>query len=229
MSLHRVLTLGSISKWTLRQATTTTKAAAPPLRPFFFTSSSSSQQCRHYIRPLYYANDSLSSALNRQKNPFHRIGRFVNNMDPNKVLWGVIGTNVGIYFLWQFAINTYKQFGDDSWLDFMVLNFMNSPAHLEHGRIHTLLTSAFSHKTLDHLGLNMLVLYSIGQGVLEAVGASRFLLLYAGAGITSSLVAVAYRKYIKPRLEDAYPLRGRRSNDTGRFIGSLGASGNFFL
>lgn len=218
MSLQRVLTLSAISKWTLKQATTKTAAPAP-LRPFFFTC-----QRRHYIRPHYYANDSsLSSALQRQKNPFHRIGRAINNMDPNKVLWGVIGTNVGVYFLWQFAINSYKQFGDDSWLNFMVKNFMNSPAHLEHGRIHTLLTSAFSHKTLDHLGINMLVLYSIGQGVMEAVGASRFLLLYAGAGITSSLVAVAYRKYIKPRLEDGYHLR---RSDTSRFIGSLGASGS---
>ncbi|CAO3657276.1 unnamed protein product [Mucor hiemalis] len=118
MSLHRLLTLSNVSKWTLNNAT---KA-----RPFFTSK-------RNYIRPHYYANDSLSNAINRQKNPIHRIGRVLNNMDPNKVLWGVIGTNVGIYFLWQFAINSYKQFGDDGWLNFMVMNFMNSPAHLENG------------------------------------------------------------------------------------------------
>lgn len=217
MSIRPLLSLGNISKFTRSHLSFTTKRS-PVINAHFFTSK------RHYIRPHYYNNTepSLSNALKQQQNPFNRMGRVINNMDPNKVLWTVIGTNVGVYFLWQFAINSYKQFGDESWLDFMVKNFMSSPAHLEHGRIHTLLTSAFSHKTLDHLGLNMLVLYSIGQGVIEAVGASRFLLLYAGAGITSSLVAVGYRKYVKPRLEKGYY---GKSIDNSRFIGSLGASG----
>ncbi|OAD01786.1 hypothetical protein MUCCIDRAFT_144605 [Mucor lusitanicus CBS 277.49] len=122
-------------------------------------------------------------------------------MDPNKVLWSVIGTNVGVYLLWQYAINSYKQFGDAHWLNIMRKHFISSPEAMHNGRYHTLLTSAFSHKSLDHLGLNMLVLYSIGQGVIEAIGASRFLILYAGAGITASLVAVGYRKYIRPLLE----------------------------
>ncbi|KAI9341865.1 hypothetical protein BD770DRAFT_422122 [Pilaira anomala] len=144
-------------------------------------------------------------------------------MDPKKVLWSVIGTNVGVFLLWQYSINSYKSFGDDSKLNFMVKNFMSSPTHLAEGRIHTLLTSAFSHKSLDHLGVNMLVLYTMGQGVIEAVGASRFLLLYAGAGVAASLAAVGYRTFIKPMLEKGYNVR--TSNDSG-FLGSLGASGS---
>ncbi|KAI9257549.1 hypothetical protein EDC94DRAFT_522345 [Helicostylum pulchrum] len=144
-------------------------------------------------------------------------------MDPRKVLWTIIGTNVSVYLLWQYSINTYKTFGDDSWLAFMVKNFMSSPASLEQGRVHTLLTSAFSHKSLDHLGVNMLVLFTMGQGVMEAVGASRFLLLYAGAGVTASLAAIAYRKYIKPKLEKGY---GKPISNDKNFLGSLGASGS---
>ncbi len=215
----RLLTLGNISKFARLNLIPTKRTPSAINNTQFFTSK------RHYIRPHYYNNKepSLSNALKQQRNPFNKIGRVINNMEPKKVLWSVIGTNVGIFFMWQFAINSYKQFGDESWLDFMVKNFMNSPAHLENGRIHTLLTSAFSHKTLDHLGLNMLVLYSIGSGVIEAIGASRFLLLYAGAGITSSLVAVGYRKYIRPRLEKGYY---GRMNDNSKMIGSLGASGS---
>lgn len=178
---------------------------------------------RNYIRPHYYNNKevTLSSALKSQKNPFNQFGAKINSISPNTVLWSVIGTNVGVYGLWQYSINTYKTFGDESRLDFMVKNFMCSASHIEAGRIHTLLTSAFSHKSLDHLGLNMLVLYTMGQGVIEFIGASRFLLLYAGAGITASLVAVAYKKYLTPMLEKGY----RKPRNNNRVLGSLGASG----
>ncbi|KAI8074408.1 hypothetical protein BC940DRAFT_324391 [Gongronella butleri] len=137
-----------------------------------------------------------------------------------KVLWAVIGVNVGVYGLWQYGINNYKQFGDAGCLQFMLRHFMNSPDAWENGRWHTLLSSAFSHKDLDHLGLNMLVLYSIGQGVLQAIGNTRFLLLYGGAGIAGSLATLMYRKYIRPRLE------GRTARMDTPSMGSLGASGS---
>jgi len=179
---------------------------------------------RTYIRPHYYNNNEpLSKAIQAQKNPLQRFSRTINNIDPNKVLWSVIGTNVGVYLMWQYAINSYKQFGDSHWLNIMGKHFISSPEAVHNGRYHTLLTSAFSHKSLEHLGLNMLVLYSIGQGVIEAIGASRFLILYAGAGITASLVAVGYRKYIRPMLEKE---KYGRSRDPRLMGGSMGASGN---
>ncbi|CAO3618065.1 unnamed protein product [Cunninghamella blakesleeana] len=141
-------------------------------------------------------------------------------MNPNIVLWSVIGTNVGIYGLWQYGINNYKQFGDPGTLNFMLKHFMNSSDAWYNGRWHTLLTSAFSHKDLNHLGINMLVLYSIGQGVIEAVSASRFLLLYCGAGIAGSLGTLIYRNYLRPILENRTGTRDPPS------IGSLGASGS---
>jgi membrane associated rhomboid family serine protease len=175
------------------------------------------QQTRHYIRPHYYQNSSVKTAGG---NPFQQLSRRLNNANPDKVLWAVIGTNVGVFLLWQYAVKSYEQFHDPSWLKFMAKNFVSSEEGLMSGRIHTLLTSAISHKSLDHLGINMLVLYSMGQGVIEAIGASRFLLLYGGAGITASLVAIGYRKYIKPRLERGI---GRRDNINS--LGSVGASG----
>ncbi|CAO3594999.1 unnamed protein product [Absidia cylindrospora] len=79
---------------------------------------------RSYIRPRHYDR------------------RAVNNMDPNKVLWSVIGINVGVFGLWQYGISSYKQFGDPEWLNFMLKHFMNSPDAWQNGRWHTLLTSA---------------------------------------------------------------------------------------
>ncbi|KAI7905728.1 uncharacterized protein BX663DRAFT_429263 [Cokeromyces recurvatus] len=169
---------------------------------------------RAYVRPHYYNLTEQKSFL--QNNP---IKRFINNTDPNKVLWTVIGTNVGVFLLWQYSFSSYKQFGDANWLNFMVKNFVNSSEAIHNGRYHTLLTSCISHKSLDHLGINMFVLYSIGQGVIEAIGASRFLLLYAGAGLASSIISIGFKKYIRPLLSD--------KNDKQIITkGSMGASGS---
>jgi membrane associated rhomboid family serine protease len=56
----------------------------------------------------------------------------------------------------------------------------------------------------------------MGMGVIEAIGASRFLLLYGASGIASSLAHIGYQKYILPKLQKNPP----------HTIGSLGASGS---
>ncbi|KAI9475876.1 MAG: hypothetical protein EXX96DRAFT_485326 [Benjaminiella poitrasii] len=147
----------------------------------------------------------------------------MNNVEPNKVLWTVIGTNVGVFLVWQYAINSYKQFGDIRWLNFMSNNFISSQKSMENGRYHTLLTSSISHYSLQHLGINMLVLHSMGRGVIEAIGASRFLLLYAGAGLASSLISIGFKKYIRPMLSK-HDKHSYRRNPIVE--GSLGASGS---
>ncbi|KAG0178479.1 NADH-cytochrome b5 reductase [Apophysomyces sp. BC1021] len=58
----------------------------------------------------------------------------------------------------------------------------------------------------------------MAEGVMQAVGVSRFLLLYGGAGVVASLVAVGYRTYLRPILE-----KGSRHVEP-RVRGSLGAS-----
>ncbi|KAI9248543.1 hypothetical protein BDA99DRAFT_229095 [Phascolomyces articulosus] len=176
---------------------------------------------RVFIRPHYYENTpKLSQALKQQQNPFRQLGRRINNTNPNTILWGVIGVNLSVYCFWQYAINCYRQFGDSSWLNFMAANFMNTREAIQHGHYHTLLTSAFSHKDMGHLGINMLVLYSMGQAAMEAIGASRFLLLYAGAGIMGNLCTQAYQKYVRPML-----VKKRFFSAGQERFGALGASG----
>lgn len=171
------------------------------------------------IRPHYYneSNGSLSKALQRQNNPFHKFGRRLNNTSPNVIIWTVIGTNVSVFLMWQYAISSYQQFQDPRWLKFMMKNFMVHLDSVSSGRWHSLLAASVSHKDTTHLGVNMLVLYTMGMGVIEAVGASRFLLLYAASGIASSLAHIGYQKYILPKLQKR-PLP--------QTIGSLGASGS---
>ncbi|PHZ13860.1 uncharacterized protein RHIMIDRAFT_277483 [Rhizopus microsporus ATCC 52813] len=175
---------------------------------------------RTYIRPHYYDN-SLSKAMKQQQNPFRRIGRFLDEMDHKKVLWTMIGTNVVVFCCWQYAKDSYKQFGDSRWLDFMCRHFTLNKTSMDASQYHTLLTSTFSHSSLPHLAMNMFVLQSMGEGVLTAIGTSRFLLLYTGAGIVASLSSLVYSKYIRPLLETNK--FGYRQNMNTL---SLGASGS---
>jgi len=57
-----------------------------------------------------------------------------------------------------------------------------------------MLLAHFSHGGVVHLVFNMLALYSFGDGVLTALGAGRFILIYVVAGLGSDLVVFALRK-----------------------------------
>jgi membrane associated rhomboid family serine protease len=57
-----------------------------------------------------------------------------------------------------------------------------------------MLLAHFSHGSVLHLAFNMLALYSFGEGVLQALGPARFLLVYAVSGLGSDLVVLALRK-----------------------------------
>ena len=57
-----------------------------------------------------------------------------------------------------------------------------------------MLAAHFAHGGVLHLAFNMFALYSFGEGVLDALGPARFLLVYGVAGLGSDLVVVALRK-----------------------------------
>jgi membrane associated rhomboid family serine protease len=57
-----------------------------------------------------------------------------------------------------------------------------------------MLLAHFSHAGFVHLAFNMFALYSFAPSVLEALGAARFLLVYAAAGLGSDLVVFALHK-----------------------------------
>ena len=66
-------------------------------------------------------------------------------------------------------------------------------------RILTVMTSLFLHGGLTHIALNMFLLFAIGRMLELAIGTPRFLLLYALAGLGSSLaVILLYRNSDSP-------------------------------
>lgn len=71
---------------------------------------------------------------------------------------------------------------------FMVANFTTSwTLAFARGRYWTLLTSVFSHESLIHFVINMLVLNSFGSILASVLGVRRFLGFYLVAGIVASI------------------------------------------
>ena len=73
--------------------------------------------------------------------------------DGEKVLYGLIAANCAGYFLWQSDPSLMRRHATVS---------VNS---IREGRIYTLLTSAFSHASLNHLFANMFTFYFFGREI----------------------------------------------------------------
>lgn len=55
-----------------------------------------------------------------------------------------------------------------------------------------IITSAFLHGSLMHLGLNMLALYMFGRDIERSLGAARFATLYGASVVTASVTQLAF-------------------------------------
>ena len=66
---------------------------------------------------------------------------------------------------------------------------------VEHGDWWRLITAAFLHGSLIHIGLNMLMLWWIGAPVEQALGRGRFLALYLASGLAGSAGALVADPY----------------------------------
>jgi membrane associated rhomboid family serine protease len=73
--------------------------------------------------------------------------------------------------------------------------FVSSPFYpggLADGEWYRLITAAFLHGNLIHLGMNMFVLWIVGAPVEQAIGRGRFLALYIVSGLAGSAGAVIF-------------------------------------
>ncbi|KAI5450477.1 hypothetical protein NCC49_003098 [Naganishia albida] len=130
--------------------------------------------------------------------------RRLDSLPPMYVVYGLIGVNVAIYGLWQYANTSWTRFRDPSLYYWMSRNFIVSEANFAAGRLHTLLTACFSHSTSTHIFLNMLGLYFIAPATVGLLGTTGFLGLYLGGGIVGSLVSLGWHRMVtggkgKPR------------------------------
>lgn len=107
------------------------------------------------------------------------------------MVWGLIGVNLVVFGMWQ-AMD----------LRFMSNNFMVSVNNVLSGRLHTLLTSAFSQARFDHLAMNMLGLYFFGTEIAQLFGGRYLLNLYLAGGIAGSVGHLVYCAFVVPWLEN---------------------------
>jgi len=95
----------------------------------------------------------------------------------------LIAVNV-VVFLWQ--ISTGSGIAQNNYTGTLVGEYV-----LARGEWYRILTSAFMHANIAHIGLNMLALFQVGNIVEQLYGKVRFALLYALAILGSGL-AVTY-------------------------------------
>ena len=113
--------------------------------------------------------------------------------DGDNFIYALIGTNVTIFGLWIYFKQNYY------WTGFMRRHFMvSSNGVIKDYRLHTLLTSSFSHNDPWHLLGNMITVYFFGRNVLSQIGGPRFAALYLGGGLVSTVSQVVW-PYCIPR------------------------------
>ena len=144
--------------------------------------------------------------------------------DGDRALWALIGLNGVVYYAWATT--------EDG--RFMRKNFMVSEEALAHGRWHTMLTSAFSHFDLTHLGMNMIALYFFGRSVCERFGGRYLLTLYCVGGVGASAAHVAWcARQRRKRMERYKEGRGnffdRLDAYVARFVEDSGAKRGYYF
>ncbi|KAJ8476258.1 hypothetical protein OPV22_019985 [Ensete ventricosum] len=122
------------------------------------------------------------------------------------VVFGLIGANVAVFLLWRIA--------DPA---FMRKHFMISLDNFKSGRLHTLITSAFSHSYTSHLVTNMIGLYFFGSSIGNLFGPEFLLKLYLAGALGGSIFYLVHKAFMVPSS------KGYRGWDESR-IPALGAS-----
>jgi Rhomboid family len=111
----------------------------------------------------------------------------------DNLLYSIIGLNVIVFGAWKYSENDRKS------RRFLQDNFtISSNGVTRELRIHTFLTSIFSHRDPWHLLSNSVAFYFFGQTCLSYLGSPRFLVLYIGGGLVTSCAQVL-GPYIIPR------------------------------
>lgn len=100
----------------------------------------------------------------------------------------LIGANVAVFMLWRLADPM-----------FMRNHFMISLDNFKSGRLHTLLTSAFSHAEADHLFTNMIGLYFFGTSIANMFGPAFLLKLYIAGALAGSAFFLLEKAFLAPR------------------------------
>lgn len=129
-----------------------------------------SESDRRFISyfPAGVARDSAISALASWK----------TLLPHSQTLFGITGINLCVLAAWRVP----------RLQNFMVKNFLHTFPPLQ-TRAYTLLTSAFSHKTIPHFLFNSIALVSFGAEVHRQLGSNQFWAFFTGGALASSVAS----------------------------------------
>ncbi|KAF9624531.1 hypothetical protein IFM89_011705 [Coptis chinensis] len=105
----------------------------------------------------------------------------------DNVVLGLISANVAVFMLWRYL--------DTS---FMRKHFMISVENVRNGRVHTMITSAFSHIDVGHLLSNMIGLYFFGSSIGRYLGPEFLLKLYLAGALGGSIFYLVQHAFMSP-------------------------------
>ena len=119
--------------------------------------------------------------------------RLIPRLSPDNAVYGLIGLNVAVYAGWFVATASADGEGGSSYMmRFMSDHFLCSyHALVKEWRLHTLLTSCFTHTSGLSLLTSSLALYFIGGTMASVYGGPAFVATYVASGIASNLVWVS--------------------------------------
>ncbi|HSB85759.1 MAG TPA: rhomboid family intramembrane serine protease [Ilumatobacteraceae bacterium] len=113
--------------------------------------------------------------------------KFWNARQPTLITYLLIGINIAVY-LWTLSANQRVGFGGGIRHGERTLG-LDKP-DMQAGEYYRLISSGFLHFGLFHIGMNMLLLFQLGQLLEPAVGRVRFGLLYFASLLGGSLGAL---------------------------------------
>ncbi|KAG5039390.1 hypothetical protein JHK85_011866 [Glycine max] len=109
---------------------------------------------------------------------------WLRGLTANDMVLGLIIANVAIFLLWRIADQ-----------NFMIKNFTISLDNFKSGRLHTLITNAFSHVDTWHIVSNMIGLYFFGMNIGRNFGPEFLLKLYLAGAVGGSVFYLIHQAY----------------------------------
>ncbi|KAH9778229.1 RHOMBOID-like protein 12 [Citrus sinensis] len=156
----------------------------PLLARRFFTSLLSSQ-----LRKSFFDGKVLFFRAQFPERSFasfrYRWRSWLRQYGSSEVVYGLIITNTAVFMLWRIA--------DPK---FMANNFTISLDNFLSGRLHTLITSAFSHIDVEHIVSNMIGLYFFGMSIGRTLGPEYLLKLYMAGAIGGSVFYLVHHAFL---------------------------------
>lgn len=187
----------------------------PLLRKHFVSRAQFKGPIKSFVGPragfltTHFSKMKVSPSSSTQRRGWSSWSRGFSRYSADSVVYGLILANAGVFILWRVLPR-----------DFMYQNFTISVENFKSGRVHTLLTSAFSHIDIEHIGSNMLGLYFFGSSIGSVFGPEYLLKLYVAGAVVGSIFYLVHHAY----LANTYKRQGTFRSNPSRTPG-LGASG----